>query len=1810
MTRRNFFIVYWMLSMLAVSATADAATITVTNGNDSGAGSLRQMIADAQAGDTILFQTGVTTVTLTTDQLLIDKNLTIDGGTGVTVQRSSAAGTPEFRIFYINSGVTAEIRYATITNGKAPDGADGMNGVNGSDGFYGGHGGNGAPGGSGASGGGIYINGSLTLQNCTVTENTSGSGGNGGHGGYGGQGEGDEDCSFSFFSGWTCVYIKGNGGNGGNGGAGGSGGFGGGIYIGGGSLNLKDSTISQNKSGMGGEGGEGNCGGSGSYGGYPGSGGGPGGGGLGGSGGGIYGSSLSSENSTVNGNASGLGGEGAYPTVCSINQFICPGNGGSGGHGGGIFAAGSATLKNSTISGNIASDGQNGRNAGDVQCGGGDGGDGGHGGGIYVDGSLSLSYCTVTQNISGRGGFGGTATSGYTNGSNGNDGDGGGIYRASRFSNIFLKNTILADNSVGIIGNGPDCHATSEGWPVYAFNLNNSLIEDKSDCYFSGSGNKLDIAPLLEELADNGGLSQIHALKPGSPAIDSGLCDISLTTDQRGTSRPQGTACDIGAYERDQTPPEAATNLGLSSEDDTGSSNSDILTNKTFGLTITGTGENGAKVQLYSDGAPIGEPVAVSAGNFSMDISLAGRSQSYSITAKQTDISGNISAVSSPLTITVDTTVSAPTIDLSADDDTGIRNSDNITQKTASLTITGSGEDGATVQLYDDDILIDGATGIVSVGRYSIDIALSQGDHAVIAKQTDAAGNISEISQYLNITVDTTPPNAPRVSGSTPTNAPRPAWIWTSTGGGRMYYRYKLSDADLTVGAIEIADTQYKPSANLSDGSHILYVQEQDDAGNWSASGSFTIVIDTNLGDPPTALDLASEDDTGISDGDNITQKTSGLTITGSGENGATVQLYDNGSENSRPIVVSGNRFSVEIFLTEGLHSITARQTDTAGNASAVSSPLTIKVDTTISTPTADLSADDDSGIRSSDNITNKTAGLTIKGSGEDGAAVQLYDGDIFINGATASVSAGRYSIDISLSQGDHALKIRQTDAAGNISEFSQYLDIKVDTTPPNAPKVETSGTTPTSDDRPAWKWFSGGGEGTGKYRWKLNNADLNTGATETVNTAYPSQTALSEGKHTLYVQECDEAGNWSASGSFTIEVKKAAPGVPVVSGITPTDDTTPLWTWESGGAGGIGLFRYKMDDDDLEVGATETSKTSFSPSAVQSQGKHTLYVQEKNDVNIWSASGSSAVEIDSGKPCSEPASPPSVNAETNPFEITYSAEDIYEGGICGKASSGSRLKKVELYVKAAGSDKYVLADTDTGNGIDGKFTYSAKDEGMYYFYTLATDNADNPEDIPEKGYDTQTAYTSQFSGYAILAVDSIKGNEGIEAHTLAANTVYTHLINRGFALVKTDDRWDDPLDHIKYFNPYGPLQPGEDDFVAQGLSYTGALRDALTEWTPAKMKTIPGPLFVILIDHGSPETFYLTGEQPLTAQVLKGWLDTLQKNAEGIMWKNPKTGKTGPPPIVVILGACYSGSFIDDISAPGRIVMTASAPDEPSYRGPNNPYSNVRDGEFFTSALFNGLAAGLSLKAGFEKAVVQTETHTDSGSGNSSPDYPGDTAKQHPLLDDNGDKKGSNLLSAGSDGVAAEDILLGTGAVETGTSTVTDAGSVPETPPALDISVSLATLWAKVSESTPGKSEVWVEIRKPGMILESEDSNQQTVDLESVALAWNAEESRYEANYENFTEPGKYSLFFYAKGENSIISPFIRKFLYKAKSGIAGDVNGSGADPDLADAVLALKICAGDLKETDISAAADTNNDKKIGIAEAVYILRKLAGL
>jgi hypothetical protein len=91
-----------------------------------------------------------------------------------------------------------------------------------------------------------------------------------------------------------------------------------------------------------------------------------------------------------------------------------------------------------------------------------------------------------------------------------------------------------------------------------------------------------------------------------------------------------------------------------------------------------------------------------------------------------------------------------------------------------------------------------------------------------------------------------------------------------------------------------------------------------------------------------------------------------------------------------------------------------------------------------------------------------------------------------------------------------------------------------------------------------------------------------------------------------------------------------AAPPPPVVSQSgSPTDDSTPAWSWTSGGGSGNGSYRYKLDSTDLSSGATSTTARSFTPPLPLANGVHVLYVQEQNAGGQWSSSGSASIDVE-----------------------------------------------------------------------------------------------------------------------------------------------------------------------------------------------------------------------------------------------------------------------------------------------------------------------------------------------------------------------------------------------------------------------------------------------------------------------------------------------------------------------------------------------------------------------------------------------------
>ena len=556
-TRRSYYIVLSVMVAALGASVGFAATFTVNSMGDSldvnpgdgvaadgnGLCTLRAAIMEANAllgVDEIVLPEG--TVLLAIEgygendcregDLDIFSNLTIRGaGKDVTI----IDGNEVDRVFHIRGAWRVTFSDLTVKNGKAETGWSLPQGE-----FFE------KIAGMGKHGGGILnYNGIVTLENVAMEENVGGRGGDaswycgaGGWGGgifntgqltvryclffknRGGRGGGVYGYAYSSLGRKTgtrvngprqitndpglgghggaicnhqgkvvidhCEFSENAGGNGGSGYGMFSGGRGGALYNLGGEISIQDTSLIKNSGG--------------DAGGYEDP-------GAGGSGGAVYvlDGTLSMDRCLVYDNSGGQGGWCYYV---------------SGGYGGGLYLRSSdVRLVNTTISYNGA----------------GTGSENGRGGGVYQKGGkLEMVHCTVYHNNSGVPGH-------YAYG----DG-GGGVYG----DNVFVKNSIIAGNRVGLHAQGNDFYGTmhSQGYNVLG-------DPDGCDMHGDSTGNIIGEDPLLKELKDNGGDLMTHGLAPGSPAIDAADPHDTLPRDQRGADRPKdgdndGSArSDMGAYE-------------------------------------------------------------------------------------------------------------------------------------------------------------------------------------------------------------------------------------------------------------------------------------------------------------------------------------------------------------------------------------------------------------------------------------------------------------------------------------------------------------------------------------------------------------------------------------------------------------------------------------------------------------------------------------------------------------------------------------------------------------------------------------------------------------------------------------------------------------------------------------------------------------------------------------------------------------------------------------------------------------------------------------------------------------------------------------------------------------------------------------------------------------------------------------------------------------------------------------------------------------------------------------------------------------
>ena len=221
--------------------------------------------------------------------------------------------------------------------------------------------------------------------------------------------------------------------------------------------------------------------------------------------------------------------------------------------GGAIFNhGGTLSITNSTLTANTATGG-----GGEFAY----GGASGFGGAIFnLNGAVTLEFCTVDANTVATGLSPGIA----------NSAAGGAVYSVGynliggQAAALTIWNSILADSVGGsdLVSDQPSNVASAAGGganvataSVTYAGANIVMSSSIGSSALTGPA-PLTASPQLSPLALNApGLTQTMAISTGSPALDAGVCDPNVTTDQRGVSRPQGSACDIGAYElKQQTP--------------------------------------------------------------------------------------------------------------------------------------------------------------------------------------------------------------------------------------------------------------------------------------------------------------------------------------------------------------------------------------------------------------------------------------------------------------------------------------------------------------------------------------------------------------------------------------------------------------------------------------------------------------------------------------------------------------------------------------------------------------------------------------------------------------------------------------------------------------------------------------------------------------------------------------------------------------------------------------------------------------------------------------------------------------------------------------------------------------------------------------------------------------------------------------------------------------------------------------------------------------------------------------------------------
>jgi VCBS repeat-containing protein len=736
---------------------------------------------------------------------------------------------------------------------------------------------------------------------------------------------------------------------------------------------------------------------------------------------------------------------------------------------------------------------------------------------------------------------------------------------------------------------------------------------------------RLDGADLATATVDSSGA---WTYTPTVPLGEGPHTFTVVATDAAGNTSQPSTGFNLIV---DTTPPGAVTITAA--VDDVGSVqgtlNSGDSTDDTKPL-LQGSAPADAVITVYDGTTLLGTATLDGSGGWSFTPVTPLTDGPHSLTVHATDAAGN-TTVSNPFVLTVDTVAPAtpgiPAITVNPDGTVTPLNPGEITRDTTP-TLSGTGTVGDTVTIYNGGVKIGDAV-VDGSGNWSWTppSPLPGGTYNITLTVTnmDGAGNESAPSQPVTLTIDTDPPATPaapivtdsvtQITGPVPdggtTNDPRPVLSGTGTPNDVINITDTVNGTSTIVGTVTVdsnGNWSWRPGSNITEGSHAYTATATDEAGNVSAaSPAITITVDTIAPDTPVISTVG-----GALDGGFTTDSTP--TVGGTGVNGETVIVYNNGIELGR-VAVAGGVWNLDLpAQTDGPLNITVAGVDAAGNLSAPSPVFTVTLDT-VAPAIPQIDAVSDSQLTNAVLYTRDGV-PTLTGTGEAGSTVI-----VSVNGTPSGVpvtvlanGTWSWTADSTLTDGTYTFTVSARDPAGNTSGSSAPLNVTVDTVAPGIPfnlNLAPEGTP-----------LTGTAEAGSTVTVKNGATVIGTGVAASDGSFSIAISPTPQDGAALTVSATDAAGHTGLGATYTvIGTLPNLPDVPVITAIVDdtapitgdvkgqtTNDTTPTLTGTAQAGSLISIYLDGGVTPVSTVTADGSGNWSYTPAAL-GEGLHTFEV-------------------------------------------------------------------------------------------------------------------------------------------------------------------------------------------------------------------------------------------------------------------------------------------------------------------------------------------------------------------------------------------------------------------------------------------------------------------------------------------------------------------------------------------------------------------------------------------------------------------------